>query len=672
MPKRSTKEERTTLQKVEDYFTSVIDDPSHVEWRDEIALPCFKYKEGDQWPDSEKAELKRRNQPETVNNQVNVTINRLVGQFVKSRTKTQFKPRNANVDQGIADVLNDLYLYIAQSNELEFEERDMLEEGVTSGVGWLEIFVEHDEAFQPEIKIRAVDNFEVFLDPTSRRYDPNDDATFICRAKWMDTEEAARMFPDKASQIRRTTSDATRGLLGSVDTFRNLSEFFDTKRNRIRLIECQYKTHVVERKFLFSNGTVLEKEDATDAVLKSASKAGLSWEEVSRPTTVLRTAVFAHGILLEDTKSVRNRFAYVPYYVSRKKNGAPYSLIFIALSMQDAINKRESKALHLLNTNQAIYEQGAVEDKGELANEMARPDGQIELARGHAEKFRLEKNTDLAVTQMNFHNAALSAFRMITGVNPDALGEKSEVRSGLGIARKVAMTDLIVASIFDNLRRTRVTLAKSVLDAVQAFYTEEKIFTITDNVNAPREVRLDNNSLEAIKQTQFDIVISEMPDFETVQEQQFATLGQLLPQILPYGPFWARIMLQMSNLRDKEALLKQLDNVPPPPNDPKISISAQIDMLSPEERAFLYMKMGAPQVAQAVLQNQIPPTNVMKEQGEMRRNAGKIAETQLKNQGIALKAQGDLTKAQLDIEEKRLDVQRKSLDLADKIAKQED
>jgi hypothetical protein len=43
--------------------------------------------------------------------------------------------------------------------------------------------------------------------------------------------------------------------------------------------------------------------------------------------------------------------------------------------LQDAINKRESKAIHLLNANATITEENNIVDKDEYAKERARPDG---------------------------------------------------------------------------------------------------------------------------------------------------------------------------------------------------------------------------------------------------------------------------------------------------------
>jgi hypothetical protein len=92
----SAKEERELVTKLEDMFQSAVEHPSWQEWRSTIAPKCFRYREGDQWTAGERATLKKRHQPEITNNQVAVTINRLVGQFVKQQGPDQVsRPQSA-------------------------------------------------------------------------------------------------------------------------------------------------------------------------------------------------------------------------------------------------------------------------------------------------------------------------------------------------------------------------------------------------------------------------------------------------------------------------------------------------------------------------------------------------------------------------------------------------
>lgn len=586
-------------------FVSALDHPTWRDWRED-ALKCFRYKEGDQWTAAERAELKERGQPDTVNNQVKVTLDRLVGQFTRFRTNIAFRGRNSPEDDAPAQVLTDLVRYIQQFNQIEYEERDLIDDAFTCGFGAFEVFVTFDDALEPEIIVRSVDTLgELFPDPHSRRYDWNEDAAYVCRARWIDMSEAIARWPDKTKELKNIESSSdSQGLLASVETFEN-RHYIDLDHKgrvrRIRPVQEWYKQYETET-------LTIARDREGQPVTLTEDEFKAVRDDLHDPTTIVRTkpklysCTWIGGTLLERPResSHGTRFPYVPYFVERKKNGEPYSLVLTALSIQDAINKRESKALHLLTANQAIYERGAVTDKDQLALEVAKPDGQIELNSGYFEKFLLNKNIDLAVSQFQMHQEAKADFRRVTGVNPDALGEKSEVRSGVGIARKQAMTEFITARLFDNFRRTRSLLARLLLDFITAYYTAPKIALITDDLGAAHQLILDPNTFAAIKQSTYDIVVDEAPDATTRQEEQFQTITQLLPQILPFGSPWVQLLLQMSAIRDKSELIEQIGQMSaPPPPEPRVSVSLTWDALTPEERVAWSMRLGMPELAQA-------------------------------------------------------------------------
>jgi len=620
--KPKTKSKRDILVKLDEFFTSALDHPTWVDWR-KHAEQTYAYKEGDQWTAAEKEALKERNQPATVNNQVNVTINRLVGQFVKQRTRIGYRGRNGEVDDPVANTLSDTYLFIKQNNALEFEERDVADDGFTSGFGCFHTDVTFDDLFNPEIRVRHVDPLDIYPDPYSRRYDWNQDAKFICWAKWVDPDEAKELYPNKSGDIAMAmTAHDYSGVLAGVDSFKN-ENYYDRTRNRIRIIECWYKTRQRETVLLGPKDETINatEEDMSESDIKKKMDSDDGYRRIDRVKSKMNVGIFSGGILFEHKEvqglngRSRENFPFVPYMLYRKKNGEPYSLIHIAISMQDAINKRESKGLHLLSTNQSVFEQGAVADLAKHATEKAKPDGIIELLPGYFEKFVLANNLEMGASQVSMGAEAKNDFRRITGINPDALGERSEVRSGVGIARKQAMTDVIIAPIFDNFRRTRQMLAKNILELVQIFMTEKKIFTITDDLNASKQIVLnsDDNQAEAIKQGIFDVVVEDMPDTTTIQEEQMQLLATTLPQILPFGPAWTEILFEMSSIRNKDAILNKVRQASgPPPTEPKISVSVQMNELSPVERAFFYGQMGSPDVAKAVMDQKQDPAYITK------------------------------------------------------------
>jgi hypothetical protein len=484
------------------------------------------------------------------------------------------------------------------------------------------------------------------------------------------------------------------GQLGEVDRIKR-ENWVDMERKRVRVIEQWYKTKKRQSICIFESGAALDTETRELHDPASGQTRELTKEEVKllkktqkynedvRVKHTLNMGLFAKGVLLEHKETDRLYFPFIPYFVARMKSGEPYSLIWIALELQDAINKRESKSLHLLTTNQAIYEQGAVTDPVQFALEKSRPDGQMEINKGYFERFQLHNNLELAQGHLAMHGMSKDDFRRVTGINPDAMGEKSEVRSGVGIARKQAMTDVIIAPIFDNFRRTRVIQGRVVLELIQQHYTQPLTFYITDNLKAAKEVALDSDTLAAIKQRTYDIIVDEAPDATTRREETLQSLGQVLPAILPFGPMWAEIMFDLVDIPDKDEIMKKVQAASqPPPNKPKIAISAQLDALTPPERAAMWIEMGAPEVAQAVMK-EMPNTSaetqvqgkIMSEQAKAANDGGKQEEMQLERekhqmemQSKAFDVQAKQQLTQMEIEKKQMELQMEFAKLSMQVA----
>lgn len=615
----NVKKNEEILKKLEGFWESALNHPTAVS-RIANAIKCIKYKEGDQWTAEELKTLEERKQPATVNNQISVTVNHMLGQFIKVKTRTKLRGRNSPNDDNVASVLSSALLYIRQNNDEEFEEREVAEDAFTTGFGCFEVDVTFDDLANPEIRVRHVDGLEIAPDPYSRRYDWNEDARFICRHKWVNVEIAEEMYPEKASELKAMAGgESGAAQLGSVDALKN-NNYIDREEhaNQIRIVECWYKIQKKQTLFISDDGQVARKEDLNKKQLTAVKK--LKLRELTRLETTMKVGVFTHGILLGHKETDIKRFPFVPYFINRKKSGEPYSNIFIALSMQDAINKRESKALHLLNKDRAIYQKGAIENKNILAEEMSQPDGQIEVRK--MDQFQIDKNIDLAATQFSLHQSAKADFKEIVGVNPEALGQRSEIRSGVGIARKQAASGLTISPALDNFRKTRNILERNKIELIQKYWTQKKVFLVTDNLDNSKEIVLNANQNEAaaMKQATFDVIQEEIPDTTTLQQEQFQTLSQVLPQILPYGPFWTRLLLQISDIQNKDEILAEMDEAAaPPPASPNINVSAQLSELSAEERAFFYEKMGSKEMAQIVLQGQKDSAHVVKAKVELQK-----------------------------------------------------
>jgi hypothetical protein len=469
-----------------------------------------------------------------------------------------------------------------------------------------------------------------------------------------------------------------------VDAFKG-ENYVDKDNERVRVIQVQYKKKEREQLLILATGEskkFTEKKEMMPFV-KQAKEQGIEYRIIDRLTHKICVGLYAGGILLEHKETESKFFSLVPYFAYRRKTGEPYSLITLALSMQDAINKRESKALHLLTMNQIFAEKSAVDDKDAVAAEVAKADGYIEVRDGalSGEKFRVDKNLELATTQFQMHERATADLYKIVGVDPRMGQQTGEIRSGTGLQRKYAEGSKPVATLFDNIRRTRKIMARVILDRVQEYYTPNTTMLITDGPEEKgRQIGISADMLNKIKTTQYNVVADELEDTETSQQEQADKLMQVLPQIIPLGPYWVQKILQLTTIRQKDEMIQELKaQSGPPPVQPKVNLQANLDALQPVERAGVWDLMGRKDVAQQVLAQNPMPSNEMKMTSEISREKIKsqkdpqesIAEQQkVQLEMQQLQAEHDIkmaelnAKLQVDTEKHRMGMEKMAMQAA--------
>lgn len=637
--------DRDTLIMLDRMFRLAVDHPIATHWRD-CADVCYKFEHGDQWTNEETKILKDRNQPPIVENEIRPTIERLQGQFRKQRTTIKFLGRNQS-DEAVANGLTDVLRHIDYVNQAEFVEGEAIKDQLIGGIGWMEASVSLNELGEQQVRYRREDPFTIFLDPFCRSYDINEQARYICRAKWIEEDDAMALWgEEKAAKIRSVlgTSQPSLSNLSNIDPdalkLRNweIGRYYDQKNQRFRPVEIWYKKRATE--FLIETP---EGKTVTVRKEQGVSKASLQDAVAQMPGTVITersidqmwVAVYCGGIFLDGPKPSPyrcNLFPFIPYYCYRKIDGEPQGYAWSLLDPQREINARRSKALWALNNRQTIFERNAIRDKAELANELARMDGQIELETGKFDKFMVKENQDISQGNLTMLQETKVAMRRISG--EDQMNLAPDIRSGVGLQRLQAQQQAGVLPIYDNIRRSRRLKAKLTFELVKQYYTEDMVFQITEDPNITRTVTFSSSDLDVAKQAIYDLVAVDTVDYSTSQAEQLDMLTTTLPQVIQYGPQWAALLISMSELRNKDGLLKLLENMnQPPPVTVKPSVAFQWNELTQAEKMALAMQFQWQMLAQA---EQAQPT----EPASITQNKAEILKTQMK-------AEADVTKAHI-------------------------
>lgn len=595
----------------------------------------YLYVENEFYTEEELAELRERGQPPVRRNEMVPVLERVAGQFIQTRMTAAFVGRNTPADDAVGAVAQDYLRYVDQQTHFEFEEQDAVWHGLVGGVGWLKTEMRRNESGQWEQWDRALDPFTVYVDPYAQRYDPNDDAKYIVEGRWMDVEDLIALLPEQEGKIRDEVGGwsamptppaghVDRSLLNDVQQsamFLGLSAQLQGGRRRVRPFEVWYRRKVRTYYLLAEDGITvvpvpLDYQAAREA---AAALTAVSIKQMFQDRLyvgiILGNTVLHHDVSPHWT----NRFPYTPFYSGRRKNGVPLALAARLVPICEAINKRESKSLALLTNRQFIYEGNAIEDEEEFARELAKPDGRLRVREGTlagpgGPRLLIRDNLDIGAAQLQLLQEDKDAMRRVSGQGNEAMGMPSEVRSGIGIARKQMMSNLIITPLHNNVRRFRLLRAKLTFEYMKQYLTEEMTFQLTDDPNAARTVQITRGHLSALKERIYDIVVTETKDYATLREQQAEMLLTVLPQLAQGGAWLVRLGIELSDLRNKEGLLRMIEaQQQPAPAMPKVSVALNWTDLTAEEKAALSMLLWqSPDLARAILERQDDPAFLQK------------------------------------------------------------
>lgn len=518
------------------------------------------YVDGKQLGAEELAEYRRRGQPPVIDNRIKTKIDYLVGLEKQQRVKPRAFPRTPRHEQD-ADAATQSLRYVAESEDYETGRSAIWRNMLVEGIGGIRVYVEHaryappldplgtSALVQPEVDIRLqrIAWDRLFFDPHSSEADFSD-AGFLGIVTWMDVEDALAMYPDGKDILDATLAGAPSDTYDDKPKF---SHWADRSRSRVRI--CQI--------WVRRAGEWYFAEFTKGGILKGGRSPYRTDTGESDCELLLQSA-----------------------YVDRDNNR--YGLVREMVTLQDEINKRRSKALHLLNTSQVVYETGAVADIEAFRKQAVRPDGAMEVAPGALANKQIEFRTrdDLATAHFQLLQEAKTAID-VKGPNAIEMGDRTGgmiPASGRAILASQQGGMVQIGDLLDNLRHLDKRVFRSVWARVRQFWTAEKWLRVTDdernvrwlglNVDAatmqaialraqqdPQAAQALAGMIGAVAELDCDILIDDAPDGLTPQIEQFQSLVELKKfDAAGEIPFRA-IVRAMPNLKDKQMFLKDMD-----------------------------------------------------------------------------------------------------------------
>jgi hypothetical protein len=515
------------------------------------------YKDGYQWTDEEIAKLKARKQAPITNNRIKPKVEGLKGLLIQRQTDPKAYPRNRK-DEQASFAVTDALRYVADQTKLDDIELEVADNLFVEGYGACIIETTENAQGEQDVEIIDIPWDRFYFDPYSRRLDFKD-ARYLGIIVWMDAEDAKSKFEGYEDVIDEAIGD------NAIDeTLSDKPSWVDGKnRNRVRIAQEFYvKDGVWQMCFFTSTGYLSDPEDSPYL------------DENGEPECPIE-AISAY------IDRENQRFGEVRYMID----------------LQDEINHRRSKALHLLSSRQTAGRRGAIKDVVTMKRELAKPDGHIEYE-GEKGDFDILPTGDMTTGQFALLQQAQEEMNQ-TSFNAQLAGQGAADQSGKAISLLQQGGMLETLPLYNALLNWKTRVYRQIWHRIKQYWTQEKWIRVTDdykslkwvglNVQVPlaeflTDIVQDKSKpqaervgaatvLQALTQAQdprlqqpitvknpvpeldMDIILENAPDAINTQQEQFQLLVQLAAS-RPEVPFSR--LLELSQIRDKDAIIEEI------------------------------------------------------------------------------------------------------------------
>ncbi|WP_316205747.1 hypothetical protein [Bradyrhizobium sp. SZCCHNS1012] len=526
-----------------------------------------------QWDEKDADELRERGQLPLVYNVLSTAINWVTGTEKRSRMDYKILPRRKE-DEKPAERKTALMKYLSDVNRSPFNRSRAFEDTVKVGIGWLECGVEEGDGADP-----VYDRYESWrnmLWDSAATELTLEDARFICRAKWVDADILKAIFTKRASLIDESVDheniyasgieadgdEAMDSIEIARDQGGSLRDDIDGYyRPRVRAIEMWFRKPTSVHKMIGGvfAGDIYDFSDAHDEEVRSG-RARIE----KRATMRMYVAIFtANGMLYCGESPYRhNRFPFTPIWAYRRgRDGMPYGMIRGLRDIQTDINKRASKALHILSSNKVIMDEGALPDDvslEEFADEVARPDAILVKKTG--KELKIDVDRELAAPHLELMSRSIQMIQQQSGITDELMGRHTNATSGIAIQRRQDQGSTTTTNIFDRLRLANACHGEKQLSLIEQFYTEQKDFRITNMRGTPQYVTANSGLPEDdITRSKADFIISESDWHASLRQAAAESLLESL-KVLPPQVALAMIDLVVENmdLPNREEIVKRI------------------------------------------------------------------------------------------------------------------
>lgn len=655
---------------------------------------CGKFWYGDQWEQEVVEKLRQERRPALTANFILNTIDTIVGEQVNNRNEIRFRPRYGKNADKTGDILQKVFKHISQTNNLTWTRSDVFEDGLITGRGFYEVKMDYSDNLYGEVRITRLNPKNVMIDPDATEYDPetwND----VGITRWMTLHEIEVLYgKDKADAVKAGLRHDENGGFDITDDLRDrVSSAYEIQGKvpddtadqaaLIRVFDRQYR--VLDKRRFFSNLRFGDSRPVPDdwdeervAEYLAANPDVAVMEKVSKR---IRWTVVAVGEVLHDEWSPYECFTVVPYF-AHFRNGRSVGLAEQLIGLQEILNKTLSQELHIINNT---TNSGWKVKKGALANmtveELSVRGAETGLViEVEGDPTDVDKITPNQVpTGIDRMTQKAEAMLKALGVSDYMRGEARADVSARALEANQNQGRTGLARMLDNLNRSDVFLARSVLNMVQTYYVEERVLYIATGEGKPdesvtvNEVQEDGSITNDLTIGEYLVTVDSVPAKESMADTQFEQAMALREAGIAIPD---SVLIRNSRLLDKTEIIEEMDALASSPEEQRRR-QLELDMMEAEVKVKLgeekRMYADAENKAAQAEQKQVAAMKEAQDADDMTSEQGRtIIEKQRLEADIAQQERAyQLEERKLALEERRLALDAERLRIDAELKKQQ-
>jgi hypothetical protein len=543
--------DKTSEQTILDSFRSCFAHAkSHwSEWRTE-ARELYDVMAGHQWDAEDEARMKDELRPMVTFNVAGKYLDAVVGLQINNRQQSQFFPRELG-DAKASELLTGAVEWARDLCNQADEETDAFYDCITTGMGWIECYLDKDLEPEGVPAGRRVDPMEMFADPGAIQRNM-EDARYIIRIRWMDHEDYKEMFGEDYTPADREfdtldVEDEDVELIQHPQDYDkspgSSSDDAVPKRKKCPVADYQYWKR--EKRYLVKEPTLGEK-DFSESEYKQAKQfldeAVASGHQIE--VKQIKRKVFYRALISgsklgpHGLSPYQHGFTYHCITGKRDRNKKTwYGIGRSILDPQKWVNKFFSTILYTIMTNAKggiMAEEGAFKDARKAESEWAKPDsitwmksGALSGQRPLIEPKPQAKYPEGLDRLMEF---AMAAMPQTSGLNLELMGMADRVQAGVVEAQRKQSAMAIIAWAFDAMRRYYRSVgrqqARFVID-----YVPEGTLVLINGEQSKQYVPIVKSQM-AFK---FDVIVDEAPTSTNAKERVWLVLENIIPALIKAG-----------------------------------------------------------------------------------------------------------------------------------------